>query len=293
MSEISDHLFVSNSNSQSTYCFGGCCDNQYCVDYPSPQSSPSTPEFNDISDNQTDMETNNYSLFGCNNNCCASPCSTTYSDDINIDLDTTSERSYTNIKSYTNPDINLHMEIPLSPVDSTYCSSPKKLNKKRSFSEVDDAQTFNSLDTMSEEEMDNYINNIDLDLFPKVKSSSELLIFSPLSLKRFKLSNKKSNGIESNYDCFNPKDDIDTPRIVEINDDEDINQSFDEDVNQNLSFDKTSSKFLRNLNSKIPCYDFDNSFIKSSISSNNSYCYSTSPFMSSCQHSMHYCNKLL
>jgi len=284
MSEINDHLFVSNSNSQSTYCFGGCCcDNQYCVDYPSPQSSPSTPELNDISENQTDMETNDYSLFSCNNNYCASPCSTTFSDDINIDLDTTSERSYTNTNSYTNSNINLHMEIPISPVDSTCFISPKKLNKKRSFSEVDDAEVFNNLDRMSEEEMDNYINNIDLDLFPKVKSSSELLIFSPLSMKRFKLSNKKSEGLENNCNCFNPKDDIDTPRIVEINDDEDINQNFNEDVNQSLSSDTTSSKFLKNLNNKIPFCDFDNSLINSSISSNDSYCYSSSSFMSSCQ----------
>jgi len=227
MSIITDPSFISNSNvRQSTYCFDGCyCENQYCMDYPSPKSSPSSPELTEILENQTNRKSNDYSLFSDNDNYCASPCSS-YNYDIDIDIDTTSERSYTNMNTYINTNNNkIHINTPLSPLESSQQYVPtKKINKKRSYSEVEDTNVFTNLDTMDEEEMDEYLDNIDMDLLPKVKSSSELLIFSALSMKRFKLSNRKSKGERNNYNCFNLNDETNTPKIVELSDDEDVNQ---------------------------------------------------------------------
>jgi len=195
------------------------------MDYPSPKSSPSSPELTEILENQTNRKSNDYSLFSDNDNYCASPCSS-YNYDIDIDIDTTSERSYTNMNTYINTNNNkIHINTPLSPLESSQQYVPtKKINKKRSYSEVEDTNVFTNLDTMDEEEMDEYLDNIDMDLLPKVKSSSELLIFSALSMKRFKLSNRKSKGERNNYNCFNLNDETNTPKIVELSDDEDVNQ---------------------------------------------------------------------
>ncbi|ORY21392.1 hypothetical protein LY90DRAFT_707471 [Neocallimastix californiae] len=243
MSIITDPSFISNTNiRQNTYCFDGCyCENQCCVDYPSPKSSPSTPELTEILENQTERKLKDYSLFSDIDNYCASPCSS-YNYDIDIDIDTTSGRSYTNMNTYINTNNNkIRINTPLSPLETT-----KKINKKRSYSEVEDTDIFTNLDTMDEEEMDDYLDNIDMDLLPKVKSSSELLIFSSLSMKRFKLSNKKSKGEKNNYNCFNLNEEINTPKIVELSDDEDAHQSIS---------NETSSVFSTNFDYIHSIYD--------------------------------------
>jgi len=269
MSIITDSLSISTN--QNNYFDGYYCDNQFCTDYPSPISSPNSPDFSEISGCQEgEIKSNNYFQDSCDY--CNSPCSTTFNDDIDIDINNTSERSYTTDNTY----------VPLSPIDSSQYEQTNKISKKRSFDEVEDTDIISNIDTMSDEEIDNYLNNIDLDLFPKVKSSSELLIFSPLAMKRFKLSNKKSNeGEKSNYNCFDLEDDTNTPRIVEITD--------DEDMYKNIS--QESSEFSSNINTNTPMYftpsySSNNTCFTSPISkSNNFYNYSSSPILSSCQQS--------
>jgi len=248
MSTITDSLYVSTSQNN---CFDNYYyDNQYCTDYPSPMSSPNSPDLSEISGNQNEGKSNNFSYFSDSWDYCNSPCSTTFSDDIDIDIDTTSERSYTN---------NNNAYAPLSPLDSSQCEQSRKMSKKRSFSEVEDIDVFSNIDKMNEEEIDNYLNSIDLDLYPKVKSSSELLIFSPLAMKRFKLSDRKSSkGKENNYNCFNLEDDTNTPRIVEITD--------DEYINGNITQEK-SSQYSSNFNTKSPIF-----YSPSCTVNNNSYC---------------------
>jgi len=175
MSTITEPLIVSTTNPQNSYYYdSNFCDNKNFTDYPSPVSSPDSPMLSE----DTELKSNNYSY--CDY--CASPCSITSDDDdvdIVIDLNTPSERSYTNNNTYTNINNSLQQ--------NNSCISTKN-KRKRSFSEVED-NVFCNIDNMSEEELDSYFDSIDLDLFPKVKSSSELLIFSPLAMKRFKLSN--------------------------------------------------------------------------------------------------------
>jgi len=260
MSSITEPLFVSTSNlRQNQYCFDGCCyDNQGYTDYPSPMSSPNSPDLSDYSENNCDINNcntcNNCSCFSDMYDYCASPLSPASNDDIDIEIDlntnTTSQGSYTNMYQYTNNNITNN---------SRYTdSSVSKKSRKRSFSEVEDVDIFSKIDSMNEEEIDDYLNNIDLDLFPKVKSSSELLIFSPLAMKRFKLSNNKKSMLnENNYNCFDSNN-INTPEIVEIVDEEDSQYS---------SSEESMSSIPSNA---------------SSISSSNIFC-SCSPIISSQQ----------
>ncbi|OUM60822.1 hypothetical protein PIROE2DRAFT_62906 [Piromyces sp. E2] len=260
MSTISEPLFVSTTNlRQNQYSFDGCYyDNQGYTDYPSPMSSPNSPDLSEISGNNSD----------CGNNChcsyftnvydyCPSPLSPASNDDIDIDIDidtnTTSQGSYTTMNQYTNTN---------TTNNSLYsdCSVSKK-SRKRSYSEVEDVDIFSDIDCMNEDEIDNYLNNIDLDLFPRVKSSSELLIFSPLAMKRFKLSNNKKSMLnENNYNCFESINN-NTPQIVEITDEE-------EEDNQYTSSEESMSSLSSNASS-----------ISSSSSSSNIFC-SCSPIIS-------------
>ncbi|ORX76521.1 hypothetical protein BCR32DRAFT_271234 [Anaeromyces robustus] len=248
MSIVTDPLLVSSINyDQDTCNCEGCYyNNQIYTDYPSPVSSP---DFSEISENQAEIKS-------CNDNSpyysdtfeyCDSPSSITENEDIEIEIDlnndnntTTSKRSYTNMNNddiYTNPTTTNNNKTnnkryprcftPTSPVNSM---SSLKTSRKRSYSEVEDTSIFSNIDSMNEEDIDTYLNNIDFDLFPKVKSSSELLIFSPLAMKRFKLSNrsKQNNhnyqGEECNSNYFDSENIYNTPRIVELSDDEDISQ---------------------------------------------------------------------
>jgi len=237
MSIINNSLSISTSNLQNDYSYDNCyCNNQTFTDYPSPMSSPNSPDLVDISRNNENLQYNNNPYSSDSYDYCASPCSIITNDDIDIDidLDTTSEGSYTT--SYTNT--NTYYENDLT-----------RNSKKRSFSEVDDY----NIDSMDDEELESYYENIDLDLYPKVKSPSELLIFSPFITKRFKLyDHKKSIQDETNYG-------LNTPKIVEITDD-------DESIITCSSSDEymPSESFPTSLNN-------GSSYISSSESSSNDF----------------------
>jgi len=231
MAIINNSLSVSTSYLQNDCSYENCyCNNQAFTDYPSPMSSPNSPEMVDISRNNENPQYSNTPYSPDSYDYCASPCSIITNDDIDVDLDTTSERSYTTT-SYTNINIS-----------DNYCENGSTRNsKKRSFSEVDDYD----IDSMDDEELESYYENIDLDLYPKVKSPSELLIFSPFVMKRFKLYNhEKSIKDESNYE-------LNTPKIVEITDD-------DESITSHTSSDEIMpsesciSTPLNNGNSYMP-----------------------------------------
>lgn len=262
MSVINNSLSVSTSNFENEYGFDSCycnnCNNQTFTDYPSPMSSPNSPELNDTTRNTENAQSNNNPYFSDSYDYCASPSSIITNDDVDIDVDisTTSDGSYTT--SYTNANTN-----------NTYCEncSPRK-SKKRSFSEVDGSDTCYDVDSMNDEELESYYNNIDLDLYPKVKSPSELLIFSPFVMKRFKLyDHKKSIQDDSNYNTFGYNG-LNTPKIVEITDDEESSfTSSDESMPSESSF--------------IPLVNTTHSN-SSSQESINTFC-SCSPFISSLQ----------